>query len=480
MTSEEFVGTELRQKYDDIWPVIKLILYRIDASGKSGLFSYDGTWPENTSVKGRVLRPIRAFFYFIKKCTSPSVAADGIYASDTLLESDRYKGLLKELYEKHNIIGSCAFYNVDKESVSKKGELEKKIWDSRRLFFCESVSGNAVKLGAENTYDLFLRLIQESKVCEDEKARVDDTLKELRRAVLCRLEEIGAYLQKEKVKCFITTNQYNLRDVITIMACRKVGIWTKELSHHQNCTIALEEWSMTDYVFQERPFSCVNESCQWSEADQEYCLKHKRVTALYGDLRYNVVGCPEVAKSEYIKNSSAYCKENAVLIFMPTLYFFAQKEAGSLHEPTQEDFQRAADGIKVLLEKICVWAKRSRATVYVKYHPSESKVRIDADREIIDACGFTVISTRAEFVKAVCESRIAIGCATSALSVALTYGCKCYDIMMKETKTFDFCGINITQIKLDDIDDISFDIDERSGGIEPFDIEVLCSVPQGI
>lgn len=58
MKIEEFLG-EYYNEYGDIYPIIRLILYRIDIRGKEGLFTYDEILGSKPGKRQIMLAPLR-------------------------------------------------------------------------------------------------------------------------------------------------------------------------------------------------------------------------------------------------------------------------------------------------------------------------------------------------------------------------------------------------------------------------------------
>lgn len=485
MVAQEFIGKRLFQKYEDIYPVVRLVLYRCDPDGEGALFPHDGDWSKTASVKHRLLNAARCVLYPMRKIFSSSPRRDTIFLSDTMLRIDRYRGLLAELYANCDVVASGAVSNIINRPIPGMGELNWKIFCSRKLFFGESVSGWTVKSAARELRNLFVELIEENRVCDDEFERVDRCLGMLRTAVNQRIDELGLVLKKARVKCFVTINAYNLRDVLTVMACRKAGIWTKELSHHMWCLISLDffreeslaYWFLRDHG---KAFLPVNESCQWSGPEKIFCEKYGVFDPLYSDLQISVVGCPEVTRAEFEKNTAQYPKEDAIVIFVPAIARLG--EGGILPGGGVEQLQKIMCKNFELFRKTALLAEKYHMKVYVRHYPPEQKYIPEEEKELLKALGFELLSaSREDFLKAVCASKVAIGHMTSALTYALIYGCRCYNLVIGgKDQRFDYCGLNIHDIKIDQIPDLSLDISEEAvpvNCINYIDVERLCSYP---
>ena len=480
MTAEEFIGDSLFQKYKDIWPIVRLILFLCSEKMESALFLYDLGAPGSTTTIHRIVMPARYLLYQMRKQFARRPKEMGIFLSNTILEIDRYRGMLDELYTNYDVVASGAVSDFIHRPVPELGLLNWKIFLSRRLFFGKSLAGEVLKNSVKNLQSLFVKLIKENRVCSTEFEKVDEALRILQDTAHERIDEISLLLKEAGVKCYITVNSNYLGDMIAIMACRKAGIWTKELSHHTWCLMELDYWkSIDDWLYSDhgKKLSFVNESCQWSIAEKQYCEKYNSFHAIYNDLRISVTGCPEVTQAEFSKNIKKYPKTDAIVVFVPSIPYIGGN--GTIPQGDPEMLQKITSNNFNMYRKVALLAEKYHMKVYVRYHPSEEKCHFKQEKELLAALGFELLSTsREDFIRAICTSRIAIGCMTSAFIPALIYGCKCYNLAYGgENRKFDYCGLDIHNISLNQILDITLDFTGNHMPVNYIDIDRLCSCP---
>lgn len=479
MTIEKFIGSELRRKYDDIWPIVRLVLYHLDTTGKVGIMGLDGEWREQGSFRSKLVCPIRFIAYQWHRLFSVQKPGPSIYLSNSMLRIDRYTGLLEELYENYNIISPFSWSDINRETFLKKNDLQKKIYQSRQLYFGKSVSGQCVKTHVERIYDLFFELLSKNEVCNDRYEYVDRSLQMLQSAVNERIDEIVPRLKERQVSCFITINERNIQDVLIILACRRAGIWTKELSHQQNCMFNLVRYDDKRFFDDNaKMYSATHESCQWSEPDKEFCIKYNVFDAVYNDFRISVVGCPEVTEKEYLINNKKYTKEDAMVIFVPSVSYFMERRNKEAFGISQGAMQRVLGATEIIYNQVAKIAKERQMKVYIRYHPHEPIAIIEAEKELVDALGFESLTTREDFVKAVCSCKVAIGYITSAFDSVLLYGGKCYALILGEKEQYDFCGLGVQRIRPNEILNITLENCNEDGVVHSIDINQLCTYPQ--
>lgn len=476
MTTEEFVGARLRKEYQDIWPVIRLLLYRTDANGKSGMFN-------RKTMRSRLLSLVRSTVYHGVKVKRKVPLRDSICLSNTMVKSERYLGLLEELYQTRDIVTFWTYLEVNGEFFRKRDALHQQIFTSRSLCIGESIAGDSLNRCAEKFYDMALELLENHKCCEDEYALVQQQLSALQAAVNRRVEEVQTELRRNRVKLFITVNQYNLDDLVIILACRKEGIWTKELCHHSNCICKTtdvkekEKLLLSDNL---QSFAYVHESCQWSKADEAFCRKHGKYAPLYKDFCITTVGYPEVTRTEIGESLKRYpCKDAIVYFVVPTIILKDLTANQERSKATAKEIEEAMRLKEEICRNIGQAAQKLGAKVYVRYHPTEAKsYRSPREAKLLEQLGFEELSSsQDDFVRAVCESGIAIGHETSAFTRALLYGCKCYNIVWREDQVYDFCGLNIDNACFEELADITFEKEPGGMSIDAIDIEALCAYP---
>ena len=461
MKIEEFLG-EYYNEYGDIYPIIRLILYRIDIRGKEGLFTYDEILGSKPGKRQIMLAPLRFLGYGFLKITNSSGYGRkqrNVFVSDTFLKINRYEPLFEELNNSCKLVSALSVGGIGLKHFFRnfyKNRL-------RIMDFGLSVSGSKLKKAVDNIFDYFMELLKENKTCsQDQKVRL--LLEELRVEAVERIDYLAGKFIRSGIDLFLTINQFNLRDVITIMACRKAGIWTKELCHYSNLAEFIADpaaiWngirdlgsdSKENYYFpnSNETFMFVHETCQWSSNDAEFFRKYRGIKNIFGEnLKITGIGCPEITLKT-VKEKKWRNKENVLTIFVPVAVLFLGEKIKNNF--SKKDIEGVKEWSKKLYDDIKIVADRAQLEVWVRFHPSDPACFIESDKETIEKNGFKILTLeRKGFDEAVELSKYIITSCSSAMTIANIFGCKCYCINYFGEE-YDFCGMDIIEVKEKDI-----------------------------
>ena len=242
-------------------------------------------------------------------------------------------------------------------------------------------------------------------------------------------------LQDEKVNLFITINQYNLKDLLIILACKRLNITTKELSHHLHSV-----WGVPDKGKRTLE-EYVDEFCVWNSSEKRFIEKYVTITSVVNTCRVNVAGCPELSYYAAKENMQKYGRKDAIILFVPTYPVLLKREFLDEIVITDAERQYLRDRKRPIFDAIYALASKGGLDVYIRYHPIDLDIIIEDDFEIANMYNFSLLSkSREDLIKGLCGSKYS----------ALAYGCECYNINVDDAK-YDFCGLCISSIDIDDI-----------------------------
>lgn len=453
---EKILGSLKREKkYEDIFPILWLILYRVYAPGKDRLFVQDGLYPDVCSIKSYLAFPLKYIVYISKNIwymclRNVKKKSEGLYLfSDSFLLSKRYVSLQKMIIKQNNSIGTFTLQDCGLPIIDRVEKKRRTISKSIKILpLGMMVVSWKNKINIEKCYDLFKRLVENNESCENCADYADRILDSLQISCNRDAKRIARRLKKYKIKKFITVNQFNIKDYMCIMACRNIGIKTVEYMHYTPLFIdTRKHW--------ENQFQYVDEIAFWCEADMLYYKKYiEPKVRFYSDCKFKVYGSPELLEQEIEEVCQKYERKRNITLFVPANEELRRNAFVKTNELTAEDFQ---DVKARIFRCIDIFAKSNKIeTVYLRYHPGVPESYENGDADEIAKYGFVVVDdTRDSLIKCLGESVAAFGVASSALYLASAYGCEVYAIDFGISK-LDFCDIgNIKLVSCEQIETIT-------------------------
>lgn len=455
----EFLGA-FQDKYENIFPIIRLVIYRMDVGGIKGLFGYEGETSKLSCKRGtRLLHKIARYVLMCFPIDLKYKGNNRILVSDTVLKLDRYNDMicsLQQEYDLFSIVAQDSFNRCDKK------------WEVHPMIFNDSFSGRKLKESLIRTYEMFCNLIENEKNCEDEYQNVDIALGKLERTVNKRLLAITRKFKKKRINCFITINQFNLKDVLCVLACRKLNITSKELCHYSHCVAALGD-NKPSYLNEKNPyhfrgnkksFMLASEYCLWSIHDIKFYNKYKKQRNIFGEpIIIKNCGCLEVVEFRYNELKVENEKNDIICLFVPEygIYFGGNYSNNNI---TQSDIHEIAKKRNHIYQKMRKIKEETGYSIKVRFHPFEPIEFVQNEAEDIRKLGLELLSpSRDDLYKVLIRSKVIIASGSSTLILGYIFGCKCYCINVCGEK-YDFCGMDIHEVMVDDLDNISVEIDE--------------------
>ncbi len=430
MTTEEFYGEYLVNKYKSIYPLMRLVTYRLDAfelkDPKSLLFYYDGGWGK--SIKS-LLYPFSGLArYFKKKSGSGDIH---VLLSDTILKSSRYGMLIDRIKKGNELIGGiCTWYNC--------GYLNRNcVLLDKNICLGKYIIPKKLKAEISNLYDYFDNMLKLGLKCEDDLEYVDSKLNYINKMIVEALEKTKKELTRRNVKLYITCNQYSVDECIMIMASRQLGIKTKEWQHHscylypKPCKPYEKIYNSLRFDENSQKYACVEVESLWSRADVNWMNKWGCDFICGKNAKYEIVGGLEIDENKIIQYINKY-KKNGIIFFVPEAVFFDYDSTIKKRLNNQ-------------LEKL---SNKYNLKVYIRFHPGE--VQEDYVK-LCDEYGFEILQdTYEELIRGICSSWIGFGYCTSAIDVAKNYGLKMYQLDLFD-ENFEIRGTSVETVRIEEI-----------------------------
>lgn len=416
---DEILGEQFVIKYKDIYAILRLIYYRTETRGKEGIFSYDGDYSDTYSVLIFLKSVRKSIVYLVKYFFHKRARKPQAFLSDTFLTLDRYDEVMSEIMDTQSVCASFTVKDCGLRNIFGLNGLNKRRMEKRTVFLGSSVAGYRLKRAVEKWFEFLLFLIDNGETCSMHVDKTGLLLEEISKETNKRICKIVKVLKREQVNLFITINQYNLKDLLLIIACRKLNIVTKELYHCSNCVVALPDKGkrMLD--------NYTDELCAWNLSELRYIEKYITIVPILNNCKVTITGSPELSYYYMTENMKKYKKRDAIILFVPTYPIFLKREYRDVI--SEEDRQYLRGRKRAIFDGIHTLASREGLDVYLRYHPIEPEMIVEDDREIANLYSFNVLSkSREDLIKGLCWSKYAFSCMSSVLLSALAYKCECY------------------------------------------------------
>ena len=484
LTANEFLGGDsFVKKYEYIYPIIRLILYRLDTWGRSGLNPYDGKNPEDRlDIKHKLLAMSGKFFYCFYRLCCREKSDSNIMLSETIFKIGRYKHMNKELLQNKSVYRFCSEANCSAWSIIKDRQTGFQWKMLTPLYVQDSVTGKRVKKAAYATFDFFETLLKDNKKCKEEETTVNMLVDELQAAVIERVDFLCGIIQKRNIQAFVTFNQYNLSDFIFMMACKKMNVKRKVYFHYgfahapvrSNASYISELWADD-----KQSWDVNNELCFWTKSDILWWEKHGKKENWYGEkMKLQVIGCPEVTKSLLGSYRKKYPKSNIVTVSAPMCAAFSNKFDNGVKNVTYttSDLEELKKWKKNIYYQFYKMAEKNNVKVNIRYHPSEPIFSRELDKDLMEEFGFSISEdTREGLFKSASESIATFGHSTSFSVISYIFGAKTVLIDLDDVE-YDLCGYNMDIVQVEDIAEYVIKNDNTDHPDECFDLEKFVDV----
>lgn len=469
-TVKELLGQENINRYKYIYPLVDLILYRVADGNYSELYAYDGMVFPKSNYKRNIRKKYRGIFkYFLSTLKIHRYCSEKqrVLFSESIVQLNRLEEFNKLCYE------SCEAFAIYRYADFRANSNKTTYWKSkyRPVFFGSSVMGDKIKKNVCDLYVIFESIFASDTYREDDKKNVEKLLCELERNVRKRVRNIKKIIKKERIDLFITYNQDRVADLLIIMACRELDVWTKEVLHYWYPTarpFLRTDVCNDDYKHTLKMYA--NESCQWGDYRKElYRIKSR----FEENILVTSVGCPEICLNDInvVKQIRKNYTESNIIVFWPD-------EVDIVNDNyTKERNLNYLTYRLQLLHELKELSNKSGMNICIRIHPFcefESEIK-----DAIEGYGFILVdSLNVPIRDSIAEARLAIGGVTSALYISKKYGLRSYCVVNDNysNRFMDEEGIKLISIK--EISSINY---KETSFVEPtgsIDIKKVLSIPK--
>lgn len=156
--------------------------------------------------------------------------------SNTFMRSRRYPVVREQIEEKCGCTAAMTFRDTIRTEVPGMKDMVRESLrmddgGAKPVFLPHfSIAGGRLQRAVMNYYALMCRQTFGQEAVPE--AETDAALAALRAAYPARVGMLAGALRKAGLRAYITVNQYNLRDLLMIHACKEAGITTMQQEHH--------------------------------------------------------------------------------------------------------------------------------------------------------------------------------------------------------------------------------------------------------
>ena len=452
MTTKEFIGERLYHQYSDLFPIIRLFTYTMDAMGfsdnaiRDSLLAYDRSIDDYNHPISKLAVLLGIPGYYCKKMFNLNKHST-ILVSGRLRKLGRYRELQKAFQEDSRVSG-IATYGVPlflKRSFGKSSERN----IGQNIFLGESVAGKNLKKYVAQLYVVLTELYKSENSCESRYDEVSCILEKIRTIKEKRIGEIEKEFKRSHIKLFVTQNQYNLADLMIIEVCRNLNIRTAEWQHHHwnLFPIAGKEFTNNEkkkvFYDNQNLLTFTDELWLWTDADERWINKNKRVEKVFGqNLKLIVGGSPEIDEKTILLNKERYKKKNVLTVMVPW------------NVDNSVDFERRKDK---LVGEVIQLSKRFDFGVYLRFHPSDKVGEESGKKYCTENRIMIVESTQQALDKCLSESRIIFGSTSSVMILAYNYGLRTICVDLYDDNEYDFNSDDFEHMSIEDIKRINIE-----------------------
>ena len=472
------LGKERAEKYRAMEPFLQLAEYRLESAkddaeqGLVRLFDFDsmhGKKPLTRAALGAlapVLWALMRIKYAFRKKADPRPVF-----SASFLRNRRYDRIRGQMERDGGCTQLAAF--LDTVRIDKLNPKEM-IRESIRLdagrakpVFLNGFSMAGRKL--EKAAGEYYRLIRNMTfgTAEDFSREIpEEMLDRLQGAYLERIGWLKKRLRKENIALYLTVNQYSLRDLLVIHACRDLGIRNIQQEHH-----ALE---FIQFRFDaDRPmfrFALAGGYGFWSPSERRFHEKVFRYdNPLYPpeEIRFLVTGDTELSYEQALEALRQYPEERKLTFVTPGVDLETFR--------TQEEFDCYSAWRWKVFEGLREFSRKQDVKVCVRYRPGKEQVFREKEIPALEEWGFEISKSVPEnLVEDLCSSMAVMSSATSALATARLLGKPIYRVEDWEV-TWIHVDDSVHEVRLKDLPDLVIS-ESESQSLSPegfFDIKKL-------
>ena len=476
--AETRIGSERLQRYGELEPLLELAEYRLESAtdnceqGLVRLFDFDALYGKKRITKAAMTAAAPALWVLarIKYAFRPKAAPRPVF-SNTFIRNQRY-GRVQEQVEKDcgctRLMTFLDTIRIDepgpgamiRETLRLDAGRVKPIWLPGSC-----VAGRKLQKTLEEYYRRIHRMTYGVEKDFSEEIP-DELLDRLRDAYLQRALWLRKHLRGKNMALYLTVNQYQLRDLLVIRACRELGIRTVQQEHH-----AME---FIQYQFDpDRPmhrFSLAGSYGFWSFSERRF---HEKIflydNPIYplAELEFLVTGDTEITYEQALGYLEQYPTERKLTFVTPGVDLDTFR--------TQEEFETYSRWRWKVFEGLREFSGKQGIRVCVRYRPGKEQVFREKEIPVLTEWGFEISRSVPEnLMEDLCSSMAVMSSATSALATARLLGKPIYRVEDWEV-TWIHVDDSVHEVALKDLPDLTLS-PLVSGSIGPenfFDIKRL-------
>lgn len=440
---KNFLGQELIEKYESVLPLLALCEYRMFTYKAYGDFSMMFN-TENNSVFTSVYRTALYPFYYLNSFFNKLEKSEKVFLSATILCSDRYIDLIKETQSKHSVASACIASDIP--IYSGKISFIKYI----KNLFASGLNFTGLAgftLTGRKLKKTVIKWLEFCKSNEDINQynfhEADAILSQLSNLYTKKVASTAQKLSGQKISCYITINQYNIRDLIIIHACKALGIVTKQLEHHASRFM----YNIYDGVKPLR-YCFVDQICCWNDSEVDFHKKIYNYQVFLSETNPQIysVGNPEISYSKACESLEKYPLENKVIFMVSGLLDTADPERVEGQLKFRNEIYR----------RLYKLSEEKGYKIRVRYPPGLDMDVRHQEENMLKKYGFEISpSDRRTLMSDICSSKAVIGTISSVLGLCALMGKDVYKIA-GEKEEYYITDKNIRVLPVNRIESITF------------------------
>ena len=413
---EARLGKDLAEKYRGIEAPLALIDSRMEVSagevgnGLQRLFVFD-TLQGKKAVSRAVLGLAATVLWAATKLKYLGVkkAEKRLVYSPTFLTSTRYPAAREQIEQTYGCTAIVTFLDTLKLGY-RDGSLKKILrldqGKVRPVFLGDwSVCGGGLRRAA-------VRYAGTAYGAGENREALEQALCALEKAYTKRVKRLEKRLGKENLTLYTTVNQYNLRDLLVIHACKNLGVRTLQQEHHtiQFCQDQFDENRAKPRL------SFAGEYGFWNRMELEF---HRKVyffdSMLYPaeEVRMHVTGNPEMVFEQAEHYRQAYPPERKLTYMTAILENWQDPEIRESYLKWRWDIYK---GLKEL-------AERQHILINIRYRPFSEQEFREKEIPVLKEWGFRISESLPEnLMEDLCSSSVIMSATSSVLSTARLFG----------------------------------------------------------
>ncbi len=423
--TEARIGRDLRDRYRNLQPLLDLIEYRmedVDAAddyryGLSRLFLLDTLYGKKATTRAVADLICPLLWTLSKRMHRKTRKADPrLLFSNTFLLSARYPAAREQIENETGCTAILTFSDFLKrepknQQILLRDSLHPQTWRRKPVYFKgRSICGGAL----QKAIIRFAGLVYDPAVPAEEKteACIEQELQKLEKVYTHRISKLEDCLRKEDCSLYFTVNQYNLRDVMIMHACRNLGIRTFQQEHHamQFCRVQFDENDPSPRL------AFASEFGFWNKTDRLFHEKiYRYESPLYRpeEIRFRVTGNPEMDYEEAIRMQQKYPPERKLTFMIAALPEAEIEEAGERYGEWRWQIFK---GLKEL-------ADRQHVIINIRYTPNAEMAYREKEVPVLKEWGFRISeSVPSNLMEDLCSSAAILSSVSSVLCTARMFG----------------------------------------------------------